>query len=335
MSTETTTTERAPVRLTYDLCKAMPIGTELYGIDGYWHARSYVKTTDSTWAFFDTRPSPVQIKQAIQDRRNNLSPCPSGRAFIYEPPAKPDTAPAPLDPSKAGGPFGKGDTVRRTSETPLRYAGLGIMPGRNFTVREGTEVPNGVISVEATRGVLDAALFELVTRATAHQPAPEPEPEWKPGTFAEATVHGYPGIRVWRVEGGEPRLGWTTNVPVDDATWHSDSDVTDVRPLFVLDPAATKCPECGDGLFVALHDDEQSICRTCTTREMERLELESARAAKTVVHVTKATTQEELADALARHYGDHAGLAAIVEQSTRQNYLSDARSVLAILGGGE
>lgn len=73
-----------------------------------------------------------------------------------------------------------------------------------------------------------------VLALTAHQPGPEPE--WPPATLAEATVHGYRGIRVWRVEGGEPSSGWTTHVPVEDATWHSDSDVTDVRPLVVIDP---------------------------------------------------------------------------------------------------
>jgi hypothetical protein len=139
---------------------------------------------------------------------------------------KPDTAPAPLDPSKAGGPFGKGDTVRRTSETPLRYAGLGIMPGRNFTVREGTEVPNGVISIEATRGVLDAALFELVTRATAHQPAPEPEPEWQPGTTGTATINNVPGARVLRA-GVEGVMTWWV---AQDGCKYDDSEVTDFVP---------------------------------------------------------------------------------------------------------
>jgi hypothetical protein len=56
-------------------------------------------------------------------------------------------------------------------------------------------------------------------------------------------------------------------------------------------------------------------------------------SSKTTVHVTKVVTQEELADALAQQYGDHASLAAVPEQSTRQNYLSDARSILALLGG--
>lgn len=186
--------------------------------------------------------------------------------------------------------------------------------------------------LNAPDDVSDDSTWVLVS-ATRTVPT-EPEPEWKPGTLAEATVHGYPGIRVWRVEGGEPLNGWTTHVPVDDATWHADSDVTDVRPLVVLDPAATKCPDCGHGLFVALHDDEQWICRTCATGEMERLELENARPPKTVVRVTKAVTQEELADVLAQHYGDHENLAAVPEQSMRQNYLSDANSILDLLGGG-
>lgn len=225
--------ETIPVLLTGPMCMAMPVGTAVELAEprhGVWHA----KTSELTWAFFwRTRPTPEQIWQAVEERCNNLSPYPSGLAFVYEPPAKPEATPAPLDPSKAGGPFGKGDTVRRTSETPLRYAGLGITPGRNFTVREGTEVPNGVISVEATRGVLDAALFELVTRATAHQPAPEPEPEWKPGTTGTATLNSLVsgasslGMRAMRVidEDGTGSFVFENSKWIrDDATTWSVSD---------------------------------------------------------------------------------------------------------------
>jgi hypothetical protein len=55
---------------------------------------------------------------------------------------------------------------------------------------------------------------------------------------------------------------------------------------------------------------------------------------KAMLTVTKAVRQEELADALAQHYGAHENLAAVPEQSMRQNYLSDARSILNLLGGG-
>lgn len=54
---------------------------------------------------------------------------------------------------------------------------------------------------------------------------------------------------------------------------------------------------------------------------------------KTTLRVTKTVTREELADALARHYGDHDSLAAVGEPSTRQNYLDDAATILALLGG--
>ena len=53
----------------------------------------------------------------------------------------------------------------------------------------------------------------------------------------------------------------------------------------------------------------------------------------TTVKVTKVTTREDFADALARHYGDHESLAAVGNPIIRQNYLDDADALLAMLGG--
>lgn len=63
---------------------------------------------------------------------------------------------------------------------------------------------------------------------TAHQPAPEPEPEWEPGTVANITVDfdTHRAIRakngVWRSDGNES---------------FTDFRVDEVRPLVVIDPA--------------------------------------------------------------------------------------------------
>jgi hypothetical protein len=143
--------------------------------------------------------------------------------------------PAPLDPTavQAGGPFNEGDTVRRTSETPLRYAAIGIMPGRNFTVRLGTQVRNGVISVEGTRGALDAALFELVSRAADHQPAPKPKPVWMPGDTGMATVSGKANVRVMRVlrdDRDHVARPWASDHPIGGWLLHEELHVTDFVP---------------------------------------------------------------------------------------------------------
>lgn len=80
--------EPTPVRLSGDLCAAMPIGTELVGCEGYWKGASYVKTTRITWAMFHKRPTPEQVWEAVEGRKNNISPHPSGLAYVYGPPAK-------------------------------------------------------------------------------------------------------------------------------------------------------------------------------------------------------------------------------------------------------
>lgn len=63
---------------------------------------------------------------------------------------------------------------------------------------------------------------------TDYQPAPEPEPEWKPGDVAEL-VHSDEKVRAIRNEDGE----WAAS----DGSLYTDGGHADFRPLVVLDPA--------------------------------------------------------------------------------------------------
>ena len=65
---------------TYDDYKEMPIGAVVADREGYWAAvqRHYVKTAEATWAVFFHLPTDAEVAEAIADRRNNISPCPSG-----------------------------------------------------------------------------------------------------------------------------------------------------------------------------------------------------------------------------------------------------------------
>src|SRR5690606_28922600 len=63
---------------------------------------------------------------------------------------------------------------------------------------------------------------------TAHTPAPEPEPEWAPGTVADITVD-FDTHRAIRAEIGV----WRT---VGNKSF-TDSRVDEVAPLVVIDPA--------------------------------------------------------------------------------------------------
>lgn len=73
---------------------------------------------------------------------------------------------------------------------------------------------------------------------TAHQPAPEPEPEWKPGTVAEGTVNGtiVRGL-IGRDDNGTGDVFtyWNEFARHMSITGHVPDDV---RPLVVIDPAA-------------------------------------------------------------------------------------------------
>lgn len=69
--------------------------------------------------------------------------------------------------------------------------------------------------------------------------------EFKPGTVAVATVCGVPNLRVFRYDHGF-ELRWQTT----GFTTHNDADVTDVRPLVVLDLAEQPFPASGVDKFI-------------------------------------------------------------------------------------
>src|SRR5690606_23921298 len=66
---------------------------------------------------------------------------------------------------------------------------------------------------------------------TAHTPAPEPEPEWKPGAVADIEVWGDTELRAIATE---ERRRWHAE---DGNTYSEDGEVSGVRPLVVIDPA--------------------------------------------------------------------------------------------------
>lgn len=134
-----------------------------------------------------------------------------------------DATPAPLDPSKVKA----GDTVT------LERDG-GRLPDQEVVT------PSVTMSGRTTL-ILKGGIEVIVTgpdawTLTAHQPAPEPEPEWKPGalvagTVNERTVRGFVGqmatnehgFTYWNQFAGH--VSFTSIVPAD------------VRPLVVIDPA--------------------------------------------------------------------------------------------------
>lgn len=86
---------------------------------------------------------------------------------------------------------------------------------------------------------------------TGHQPAPEPEPEWKPGTVAEGTVNGtiVRGL-IGRDDNGTGDVFtyWNEFARHMSITGHVPDDV---RPLVVIDPAAVDV----DALVEVAHHD--------------------------------------------------------------------------------
>lgn len=88
---------REPVLLNYEACRDYPVGTLVADAYGYWQrcGRRYLKTADSTWAYFAGEPTEEEKNEAIRKRTNNISPCPSGYlAYVTYPSAsKPKNVP--------------------------------------------------------------------------------------------------------------------------------------------------------------------------------------------------------------------------------------------------
>jgi len=132
--------------------------------------------------------------------------------------------PTPLDPSKVKA----GDTVTLERESE----GLSKVEGTVQSLhRSAARLAHGLM----IRNIDQYVFWTDEWTLTAHQPAPEPEPEWPMGTVAEATVADHPGHRVMRI-GQDPDA--PTGLVWADALGHrlGESIVTDVHPLVVIDP---------------------------------------------------------------------------------------------------
>jgi hypothetical protein len=64
--------------------------------------------------------------------------------------------------------------------------------------------------------------------------------EYPVGTVAMATVRGVEGVRIFLDGAG---AGWTSAILVDGQCWHRVAQVTDIRPLIVLDPEDERVKE--------------------------------------------------------------------------------------------
>jgi len=136
-----------------------------------------------------------------------------------------DATPAPLDPSKVR----KVDTVTlENGETSVRGPVVNIEHRQEIVVGFAIKnigwryvAPNVVVQQEEGAWLL-----------TAHQPAPEPEPEWKPGTVALISTGSEPDVMASRLyDGAAP---WRSLSGY--AHW-TDEQINSVRPLVVIDPA--------------------------------------------------------------------------------------------------
>lgn len=122
-----------------------------------------------------------------------------------------------------------------------------VKAGDTVTLEKGAAVVIDVVIEAKSRGVgqfvfytaenpdpLIPGTYYLVNHGawtlTDHQPAPEPEPEWKPGTIGTAgTVRGL-GYTGPVVRTDEHLLPWWTPSRVDGAHYHGEETVTDFVP---------------------------------------------------------------------------------------------------------
>lgn len=150
-----------------------------------------------------------------------------------------DFEPAPLDPSKVR----EGDTVTLNIHDPE------MAP---FEVQgPAYDGPEGVMA-----GAWPLVGHPHVT-LTDHQPAPEPEPEWKPGTFVSATI--WAGAKsksekrdVCLVRASNEEFPW---YDPEEHDFYKDDVLTAVRPLVVIDPADVDVDALLDSTLARLRDD--------------------------------------------------------------------------------
>ena len=111
------------VVVTYEEAMAYPLGTVVEDAEGYWSrsGRRYVKTGDLTWAVFFSSEPWSGHQRAIEDQRNNLSPCPFGyvahvtfpdipaSSNTYSSGPESDTSPGPVNGPNTSSSTSKGD----------------------------------------------------------------------------------------------------------------------------------------------------------------------------------------------------------------------------------
>jgi hypothetical protein len=143
--------------------------------------------------------------------------------------------PAPLDPAKVKA----GDTVTvRVGPSPdtgwgaLRHGPEAIEVTGKVWLDSGDN-PHGPVAKVGVH-TLDLPNVTL----TAHQPAPEPEPEWTDGTVAEVTYNNADETEQFKTRALRGDGSWVPFADVSDLIM--DDEVTDVRPLVVIDPAAAR-----------------------------------------------------------------------------------------------
>lgn len=172
-------------------------------------------------------------------------------------------APAPLDPSKVK--VGDTVTVEREGVTVRGKAGTHGL---------------GILTAVFISGV-GTLYFRDGWTLTDHQPAPGPEPEWKPGTAGTATVQGKAGVRVMRLDPDDRTaqiLPWVSDHMIGGWYVHEDADVTDFVPDESVDPVViaevdgtifrlSEVPAYADRLNEALREASQREKRVAIVRE--------------------------------------------------------------------
>lgn len=158
-----------------------------------------------------------------------------------------DATPAPLDPFRVK----VGDTVtleRGRASVTDEVAAWHRRPHGHFSV---TLVNDPAGPPYRVVGGITGTSWTL----TAHQPAPEPEPEFQHRALYTATVRGVSDVKVQYADPDDP-MPWLSLEPTgpDKFRWHEPKHVTDVRPLVVIDPAVVDV----DALAEAIKGDVAS-----------------------------------------------------------------------------
>lgn len=145
-----------------------------------------------------------------------------------------DATPAPLDPKSVH----VGDTVTvRFKETGEEITTKAYQPKDLTADSEWVYILGWPLNKPMGHG-LAVKYFELI----GHQPAPEPEPEWKPGTVANIETAADGPLRAMLTEGNT----WSA----ENGETYMAGDVAEADPLVVIDPAAVDV----DALTTTFHN---------------------------------------------------------------------------------